>query len=563
MSSRHLHDRILTRRDLLRLAAHGGLGVAALAALAACGSGSGSPPATAGAAGGGTGGAGATAASTTRMTTVTAGGATGGGRPAGKQIEQFAVDMTSDAATLDPGTQYDTSSYAVYGNIYDTLLARDPKSAEIKAYLATSFKIVTDTTWEFKLREGVTFHNGEPFNADAVKFSLERILSPELKSPQRANYSLIDRVDIVDPQTVHVITKEPFPALSAYLTTHRVVPPKYTKEKGADFLAANPVGTGPYKFVEWAKGDHITLEANPQYWNGSPPAKRVLFRAVPENSTRIANLLAGRSDLIFSVNPDDEGRVTGQQGLTVLRSPTERIAYLMMQTMDKFDSPTKNPKLREAIGYAIDREGLLEVLLKGHGKIVNQLLSPQHVGYAEGIKPYAYDPERAKALMREAGHGNGVKLQFLTSPTYAIGNLVVEALQEQLKQIGITLTITSLEWSLYLKKIQNQDWQDIRFGQWSCSCLDADGVLNPLFFSESGWSSYSNPEVDRALRKGKSTLDKKARQEAYAKVLETLRAASPGIPLWQVEATYGAKKTLKWQPTVDEQFYLMDMAFEG
>ena len=545
----------LTRRGALRLAALGGISLSSLALLAACG---GTSPTT--------------TAVATAVPSVTSGGRNGSatsgaatpaqGAPAsGKQLEQFAVDIPSDAATLDPGTQYDTSSYSVYGNIYDTLLARDPKTAEIKPFLATSFKIVDDTTWEFKLKDGITFHNGEPFNADAVKFSLERILTPELKSPQRANYSLVDRVDVVDPQTARVVTKQPFPALGAYLTTHRVVPPKYTQEKGADYLAANPVGTGPYKFVEWLKGDHITLEANPQYWNGQPPAKRVIFRTVPENSTRIANLLTGRSDLIFGVNPDDQQRVTDQAALTVLRAPTERLAYLMMQTMDKFDSPTKNPKLREAIAYAVDREGLLKVLLKGQGTIVNELLSPKHVGYDASIAPYTYDLKKAKILMQEAGYANGVKIAFLTSPGYAIGNIVVEALQEQLKQIGIDLTITSLEFSLYLKKIQNQDWQDLRFGQWSCSCLDADGVINPLFNSESGWSSYSNPELDKALAAGKSTLDTNARKEAYGKALKVLREASPALPLWQVEATYGAKKTLRWQPTVDEQFYIMHMGF--
>lgn len=555
----------LTRRRLLVLGATAGAGGALAALLAACGGAAtttpAAPAATSGAGGGAAGSPTASRGSGTAQPATGSPATSSSPAASGKQIEQFAVDLPSDAATLDPGTQYDTSSYSVYGNIFDTLLARDPKTAEIKPFLATSFKNVDDKTWEFKLKEGITFHNGEPFNADAVKFSLERILSADLKSPQRANYSLIERVDVADPYTARVITKQPFPALTAYLTTHRVVPPKYTQEKGADNLAKNPVGTGPYKFVEWLKGDNVTLEANPNYWNGTPPAKRVIFRTVPENSTRIANLLSGRSDLVFSVNPDDQGRVTGDPNLTVLSSPTERIAYLMMQTMEKFDSPTKNPKLRDAISYAVDREGLLKVLLKGQGKIVNELLSPQHVGYDASIAPYTYDLTKAKSLMQEAGYANGVKVAFLTSPGYAIGNIVVEALQEQLKQIGIELTITSLEFSLYLKKIQNQDWQDLRFGQWSCACLDADGVLNPLFTTDSGWSSFSDPTVDQALAAARSVLDPKARQTEYAKALKVLREKNPAIPLWQVNATYGAKKTLKWQPTVDEQFYIMDMAF--
>ncbi len=517
----------LTRRELLRLAAAGGAGLSSLALAYPGGA----------------------AQSTTDAA------------PCEEQVEQFTVDLTSDAATLDPGTQYDTSSYSVYGNIYDTLLARDSQTGEIKPYLATSFEVVEPTTWQFKLREGITFHNGEPLNAEAVKFSIERILSPELQSPQRANYSLVDHVEIVDPYTVRIITKEPFPALSAYLTTHRVVPPEYTKEHGADHLAANPVGTGPYKFVEWVKGDHITLEATPTYWNGTPPVKRVTFRPVSEASTRVADLISGQVDLIFGVNPDEIERITSQPNLTILSTPTERVAYLMMQSLDNFDSPTKNPKVREAMSYAIDRETLLAILLQGHGEITNQLLSPQHFGYDPSIAPYTYDPEKAKALMAEAGYGDGFKVRFVTSPTYPIGNLVVQALQEQLRQIGIEVDIESLEWSLYLKKIQNKDWQDIRFGQWSCSCLDADGVLYPLYHSESGWSAYSNGDVDAALQAGKSTIDPEERRAAYSEALRMLREQTPILPLWQVVADYGAKNTLKWQPTIDEQFYIMDMAF--
>lgn len=547
----------LTRRHLMRLAAAGGASLSAASLLAACGGSAGTATSGAEAAatapGGGSSGtpAGSSAPPSPQTT-----------KTSGKQIEQIAVDLTSDAASLDPGTQYDTSSYSVYGNIFDTLLARDPKTAAVKPFLATSFETLDDTTWEFKLRDGIKFQNGEPFNADAVKFSIERILSPDLKSPQRANYSLVDRVEVVDPLTARIVTSKPFPALPAYLTTHRVVPPKYTEEKGADYLAANPVGTGPYKFVEWAKGDRITLEANPEYWNGTPPAKRVVFRAVPEGSTRIANLVSGRSDLILGVTPDDIERLKGQPGLTVHRTPTERIAYLMMQALDTFDSPTKNLKVRQAISYAIDRESLLNVLLKGSGKIVNEMLSPQHVGYDPGISPYSYDPKKAKSLLQEAGFGIGLKLAFLTSPTYNVGNLVVQALQEMLGQVGIKIDISSIEWSLYLKKIQTKDWQDIRFGQWSCSCLDADGVLYPLYDSQSGWSAYSNPQVDAALEEGKSTLDPAKRKEAYAKALRIVRDDNPVLPLWQVEAIYGAKKNIKWQPTVDEQFFIMDMAFE-
>jgi peptide/nickel transport system substrate-binding protein len=163
--------------------------------------------------------------------------------------------------------------------------------------------------------------------------------------------------------------------------------------------------------------------------------------------------------------------------------------------------------------------------------------------------------------MEEAGYGGGSSLKFVTSPTYSIGNLVVQALQEQLGQIGIEVEIESLEWSLYLQKIQNKDWQDIRFGQWSCACLDADGVLYPLLHSSSGWSSYGNPDVDAALQTGKATIDPAERQRAYSQALRILRETTPILPLWQVEAAYAAKNTIKWQPTIDEQFYIMDMTF--
>ena len=236
--------------------------------------------------------------------------------------------------------------------------------------LAESWRLVSPTTYQFKLRRGVKFHNGEPFNAEAVKFSIERQLTHP-KSRAKAALGPVERVEIVDEYTVNVVSKGPFPVLLARMTyagsgSVVMLPPKYVAEKGDDF-AAHPIGTGPFKFVEWVKGDRVTLEANPDYWRAKPKVQRVTFRFIPETATRIASLLNGETDIIENIPPDQVDRVAGSPNATVGKTSDGMIvAYYQFDT--RADSPVKNVKVRQAISHAIDWDTIVKDLLRGHAR---------------------------------------------------------------------------------------------------------------------------------------------------------------------------------------------------
>lgn len=475
--------------------------------------------------------------------------------PAGTRT--LVIDLPGDAATLDPGLQYDTNSYPVYRNIFDQLLGRDAKSGKIEARIATSWKAVSPTEWDFVLRKDVKFHNGDPLTADDVKFSIDRILDIDFKSPQYQNLSPIAEVRVVDPATVRVVTKSPYPVLVAQLVNLSIAPAKYTREKGAAALNTAPVGSGPYRFVEWKKGESVTLAAAGSYWRGKPYFDTVTFRAVPERATRVADLQSGTADLAAGLITDDVKRLSSDAKLRVITGNTERVAYVAFNVLGK--GPTAKREVREAIAAAIDPKKIIDTLLGGQAEPVRTLLTPLHFGYDASLPAFAYDPQKAKEALARAGLGSGVTVTFLTSPVYDQG--IVQAIQGQLEAVGITVKIQSTDFPTYLKKIQGpeHDWGDIRFGQWSCACLDADGVIYPLFRTGSIWSSYSNPAYDVAVDGARNTLDEGKRAALYSTALRLLHSDVAAYGTWQVRSISGARATLDWQPTVDEQFFVFDM----
>ncbi len=497
------------------------------------------------------------AASAVALAALLGGLVVSGGSAVGAVPGQITIDQGNDAATLDPGLQYDPNSYDVYRNIFDTLLSRDPATGQITGRVAKSWRAITPTTWEFTVQPGIKFQNGDPLTSADVKASLDRILDQNFKSPQYGNYSAIQEVRATAPLTVQIITAKPYPALLAQLVNLSIVPATYVKEKGNAAFNLQPLGSGPYVFVSWAKGDLITLRANPSYWRGKPFFDTVRFHSVPEPATRIADLEAGTSDLIVGLTPDSVAQIKSNAALAVLSGPTERVAYLAFNALG--GGPTQKREVRQAIAYALNDRELITALLAGQARKLNGLLTPQHLGYDPNLPGFAYDPAKAKALLAEAGYPSGVTLTFTTSPQY--DQRIVQAIQGELSESGINAKLQSYDFATYLRRIQGpqHDWGDIRFGQWSCACLDADGVLYPLFHTGSIWASYSNPAFDTAVDDARVTLDAKARTKLYAEAQMIVQTDVPAVALWQVYDLYGARKDLVWKPTPDEQMFIFDM----
>ncbi len=470
--------------------------------------------------------------------------------------ETLTIDLINDAATLDPHLQWDTDSYSIYRNIFDNLVTRDA-AGTIVPQIAKSWTYEDDKTITFETRDDVTFHDGSKLTAEDVKFSIDRIVAPELKSPQLSQFNQIEKAEVIGPNKVKVTTKSPYPALLAQLVKLSIVPKAYVEKVGNQQFNLKPIGSGPYALTKWQKGVETVLAANKAYWRVKPPFETVVFRAVPDGATRIADLRTGKADLVRDVRPDQAVALKNEPSLQILAVPTERVGYLYINAQA---GPTKDVRVRRAIAHAIDRQGLVDALLQGFGKPVEVVGAPPIFGYTDKVEGYAYDPAKARALLKEAG-AEGAKIEFLTSPAY--NQTLVEAIQQMLNEVGFDTSITMTDQPTFLKRRQGapEDAGSIAVGAWSCACQDADGIIFPLFRSGSIWAKYANPAYDALVDAARSTLDKDKRLEDYRKAYEILREDVPGMGLYQVYAVYGASKNLKWQPTANESMFVTDMSW--
>jgi len=468
------------------------------------------------------------------------------------------VDLTNEPANMDPGLNYNFDSFAVYRNIFDNLLSRDPASGEIKPWIAESWEQESETVWNFTIREDVTFTNGEALSAEDVVYSIERILDPTYKSPQAANFNIISSAE-ADGNIVKITTEQPSPTLLTTLVNLSIVPKDYVTEVGNDAFNASPIGSGAYKFDSWSKGTSIKLSANADYWNGAPDIAAVEFRFVANTASRVADLQSGKAHIITGITADDVPTIEDDAKLQVFSTPTERIGFIAFNMID--DTPTKDPLVNKAIAYAINYDSLIDNLLNGYGTPVTQVLTPLSFGYDRSLLGYSYDPEKAKELLAEAGYADGVTLELATSQNF--DQRVVQAIQGDLAKVGITVKINLNDHPTFLQKVQDPErkWGSLRYGIWSCSCMDADGTIFPLFRTGTIWSAYTNPEYDALVDAARATTDPVKRLSLYSDALKILEDEVPGIGLYQVHALYGAVKELAWQPDAQENFFIRDMSW--
>ena len=476
-------------------------------------------------------------------------------QPASAQPKQtLVIDLAADAATLDPQLQWDTDSYSVYRNIFDNLITRD-LSGKIVPQVATAWHYADPTTLVFDLHPDIHFQDGSLLTPEDVAFSVTRIIDPALKSSQLSQFDQIASAEVSGPAQVTLHTKTPYPALLAQLVKLSIIPKAYVQKVGDVEFNQHPMGSGPYKLRQWQRGVQITLDAVPTYWRGKPPFPTVTFRAVPDTPTRVADLRAGRADLVRGLSPDDAEALKGESAVQVLSVPTERVAYLSVNALS---GPTTDVRVRRAIALAIDRDSLITALQQGYAKPVNEVLTPPDFGYTGDVPAWPFDPDQARALIKQAG-AQGATLAFITSPVY--DRRLNEAVQQMLQDVGFKVDIQMMDQPTFLRRRQGpaDTAGTLSQGRWSCACQDADGVIYPLFRSGSIWSKYANPAYDTLVDDARSTLDEVRRLKDYHQAIEILHDDVPGIGLFQDVALYGARKGLKWTPTANEAMFVMDM----
>jgi peptide/nickel transport system substrate-binding protein len=488
--------------------------------------------------------------------------------PEGKIVIAQGVDPT----TLDTQNQQETPASVVASHLFDTLVERDQNLKIVPALAAELPKLVAPTTWEVKLRRGVKFHNGEEFNAESVKFSLERV-----KAGLRAssNFRPIDKIDIVDPYTVRVQTSKPWPTFTTIMTFRQasMYPPKAYAGKDSAFISKNPIGTGPYKLVRWSKDEEIVLEANDQYWRGAPKIKTVVFRPIPDDAVRVAALQNGEVDVAVNIPPHLANIIANHPKIFLSTAPSIRTLQLMFVTHEydaqhkligPYKGVTADKRVRQAIAYALDVDEIIKGVLDGKAMRTATLLTPLHFGYDPALKPIKQDLGKVKQLLTEAGFPGGLELT-LNSPQgrYVRDKEVAEAVTGQLTKARIRTQLKTYEFVSYLNNlVYVHKPGPVWLIGWGTPTVDAETVYGPLFRTGSNLGNYHNADFDGMVDQAQTQMDEKQRLATYHRINKLWIDDMPAVPLYQQLDLYGANKRLNWKARSDELIKAYDMSIK-
>ncbi|MFZ5818249.1 MAG: glutathione ABC transporter substrate-binding protein [Bacillota bacterium] len=443
----------------------------------------------------------------------------------------------TNATSMDIHKVSDSPSFSILEHINETLFTMSP-TGEIKPNLAESFTANPDgKSYTIKLRSGIKFSDGTPFNAEAVKLNFERVLKPETKAAFRSLIALVTKVETPDELTVVLHTSKPFAPLQFHLTHSGVgiIAPS-ALAKGDDWLATNTIGTGPYTLKEFKKDQSTTLVKNPNYWGTPAKIDEVTYKAVKEAGPRLVEVESGAADIATNVPANDVARLKANPDIDVTTVPGLRILYVMFNNQKP---PFNDVRVRQAINYGVDKEAIVKNLLGGAGRVLDAPMAEPIFGYSKQT-PYARDVAKARQLLADAGIKPGTKIT-LHHPTgrYAQDAKVAEAIAAQLKEIGLEVELKTLEWAQYLaftaKPSAESEMQMAMLG-WSTPTMDADYALYNLFHSslwpdKNGFnrSFYKNPQVDALLEKGQTTVDPAQRKAAYAEAIKLIWQDAPWL----------------------------------
>lgn len=473
--------------------------------------------------------------------------------------DTIVVGITSDIVNLDPHNFRHRDTETVLRNIYDGLVTRGPDMQPVPE-LAESITQIDDTTWEFKLRPGVKFHDGTEMTAHDVAFSINRYVQEGAMagqtSPRKDLLGPVTHAEAIDDYTVRVYMSQPWSVFLPYLVHHMVVPASV-----GDGLVEDPIGTGPFKFVEWVRGSHIVLERFDEYYGGAPalgrsgpaPAKRVVFRVIPENATRLAALMAGEIDIMAAVPVHAIPDIQRHPDLE-LRPVMGTRSYFTELNVRR--PPFDDQRVRQAMNYAIDVNLIIDQLLDGLGQPLSTILSPLSFGHNDDLEPYPYDPDKARQLLAEAGYRNGFTFELSVEDKRRD---VAEAYAFMLSQIGVTARVRV--WGDYNSMVEamRRGELDAMMTDWGDSTMDPTGIFVPKLRTgdRGNYGGYSNPEVDRLIALAESTSDPEERAAAYRAAQAIVYQDAPMIFEYITQELYAQNKALRgWDPIPDSRINL-------
>ena len=463
-----------------------------------------------------------------------AGGSTGG---SGEYKDTLVWAQGADVTSLDPHQGKETPAVEVTDQIFDTLTVVDAATGELQPQIAESWDQNSDTSYTFHIRQGVKFHDGSEVKAEDVKFSLDRAINSAAVS---YIVDFIDKVDVVDDYTVNVELKAPYaPALRNLSVPFAAIVPKAVVEADEEAFKLHPIGTGPYKFVEWKQGDSVTLERFDDYYAGPAETQKLVMKVIPEASQRTIALETGEVDLAYDLLPNDLEKVRSNSDLQLFEAPSLTCYYISMN-MNK--APYDDQKVRDAVNYAIDRQLIIDTIASGSGEPADAIIAPAVFGYfSPGA--YEYDPEKAKSLLAEAGYPNGFETSIWVNDNQTRVE-VCQAVQAMLQDVGITCNIEVMEFGSFISRTSAGE-HDMGYFGWVTSTTDADYTYYSLEHSSqqgaAGNRSFiADPEVDKLIETGRTSADESVRLKAYEDLAVKLKEVNNNAPIYYSTITAGA-----------------------
>jgi peptide/nickel transport system substrate-binding protein len=451
--------------------------------------------------------------------------------------QELIILLQSDVVSLDPHGSNDSPSSNVRTKIYENLVYFN-EDMELQPGLATEWEPIDELTWEFTLREDVTFHDGTAFTAEAVKANLERVIDPDMASQRAFLFTMLDEITVVDDYTVRISTEFPFAPLLSHLAHDAagLASPEALEQAG--YNEVEPIGTGPFRFVSWEPGDEVILERNEDYWGELPNPERAIFRVVPEESTRLALLEGGDAHISEILQPANMARVESSEAMELGLFPSLSLNYIGFNVEQE---PFDDPRVRQAISMAVDVQAMIDGIVEGAGTRAIGPISEAVVGFHPDLDPLPYDPDMAAELLADAGLEEGFSTTLWTNdnPTRIA---IAEIVQNNLAELNIDVEIEVLEWGAYLDQTAEGLHEMFILG-WVTVTGDADYGMYALLHSSNvgapgNRSFYRNERVDELLDQGRRETDPEARVELYHEVQEILIEEAPMLnlyhPQWMV-----------------------------
>ncbi len=489
------------------------------------------------------------------------------------QAAELVVGFTRDADTLDPANHRNRETETIIRNMYDGILTRD-SNMKVVPQIAESYKQISPTVYDFKIRSGIKFHDGSDLTAEDVKFTLDRMneeggMGDGVTSPRKSLLGPIASVEVINGDTVRINQSEPWPILPAMLPFQEVVSKAFVEKVGTAGLATQENGTGPFKLVEWRKGDAVIMERFDDYYGGStaiPPVgkacvDRVIFKVIPESASRVAALLAGDVDIINELPTFSIKQVKDNPNTDVMTVNGTRSFFIAMNTQGEiFD----DLKVRQAANYAIDKNLIIDKILDGNAAPINGILSPDAFG-ASDLPSYDYDPEKAKALLAEAGYPDGIDITMDVEGAFKD---TAEAVASLLAKVGIRTNVAVGEGAQLSAKWRTKGEPktgDMYFSSWGNGSLDPFDIFTPTHRTNDRGNSagYSNEKVDALLDAAAVELDSEKRAGMYHEAESMINADLPYVYLWVPKDIYGVSKRLSgWKPSADSRINLHDACVE-